>query len=484
MKRHTFGFIFICAALIAAGMFGNGGTAGAESAPALSDISGHWGKEAIAWAVEAGVVNGYPDGTFRPDSSVTEAQFIAMLFRSFPQQTPAESPPYWYSAYYDAAEAWHWPVDETNANRAIRRGEVASIVSASLGKQLPPEEAAQYLLDIELAHGRLMPDGTVDFGVGLMLTRAEAVQFIQNVAFAEHAIGPADKRPQEQAATTNAPVTVSGIAIGDSLQRVTAVMGAPARKDLSEYGFEWYVYNQDYTAFSMIGVKDGKVTALYANGSSLAVKGIKPGAKIAEVRMALGEPLRYILKDNTRYMLSSDGEFDVFALDSAYVTVFYDQHEDNVVSGVQAVLKQTEESLPGYYGTPSDRLAESFEREALDLANSARVKFGLPALQWEEEAAAVAEKHSKDMAVNQFFDHTNLRGEDLGDRLEQANVRYLSAGENIAYGQSSAIFAHEGWMNSTTGHRENILHDFEQLGVGVVFSKESVPYYTQNFIRR
>jgi uncharacterized protein YkwD len=55
------------------------------------------------------------------------------------------------------------------------------------------------------------------------------------------------------------------------------------------------------------------------------------------------------------------------------------------------------------------------------------------------------------------------------------------AGENLAYGQFSSIFAHEGLMNSL-GHRENILRkDYEYLGVGVAFNDESQPYYTENF---
>ena len=37
---------------------------------------------AVAWAAETGVVNGYDDGTFKPDNPVTRQQFAAMLWRS------------------------------------------------------------------------------------------------------------------------------------------------------------------------------------------------------------------------------------------------------------------------------------------------------------------------------------------------------------------------------------------------------------------
>jgi uncharacterized protein YkwD len=85
------------------------------------------------------------------------------------------------------------------------------------------------------------------------------------------------------------------------------------------------------------------------------------------------------------------------------------------------------------------------------------------------------------MALNQYFNHTNLEGESPFDRLEEDQVSFQMAGENLAYGQFSSIFAHEGLMNSI-GHRKNILQkDFEYLGVGVDFNQASQPYFTENF---
>ena len=43
----------------------------------------HWAQEEIRRAVDAGVVNGYGDGSFQPGRDVTAAQFCAMLSRSF-----------------------------------------------------------------------------------------------------------------------------------------------------------------------------------------------------------------------------------------------------------------------------------------------------------------------------------------------------------------------------------------------------------------
>ncbi len=47
-----------------------------------SDVMGDaWYCEAIRWAAEAGVANGYGDGTFRPDREITREEMAAMLYR-------------------------------------------------------------------------------------------------------------------------------------------------------------------------------------------------------------------------------------------------------------------------------------------------------------------------------------------------------------------------------------------------------------------
>lgn len=50
---------------------------------------GHWAQAEIQRALEAGVVNGYGDGSFQPGRDVTAAQFCAMLTRSFLQEEHA-----------------------------------------------------------------------------------------------------------------------------------------------------------------------------------------------------------------------------------------------------------------------------------------------------------------------------------------------------------------------------------------------------------
>ena len=49
--------------------------------PALSDISGHWAEDYIARGVKLGLILGYPDGTFGPNQDITNAEVTALCLR-------------------------------------------------------------------------------------------------------------------------------------------------------------------------------------------------------------------------------------------------------------------------------------------------------------------------------------------------------------------------------------------------------------------
>ncbi|BAF58374.1 hypothetical protein PTH_0193 [Pelotomaculum thermopropionicum SI] len=49
----------------------------------LTDIVGHWAEADIKKLVGLGAVSGYPDGTFKPDSTITRAEFATVLVKAF-----------------------------------------------------------------------------------------------------------------------------------------------------------------------------------------------------------------------------------------------------------------------------------------------------------------------------------------------------------------------------------------------------------------
>ncbi|CEN82000.1 glucan endo-1 [[Clostridium] sordellii] len=51
--------------------------------PNLKDISGHWAKKEINQFISNGYVNGYEDKTFRPDNSITRAEFVKLVNKYF-----------------------------------------------------------------------------------------------------------------------------------------------------------------------------------------------------------------------------------------------------------------------------------------------------------------------------------------------------------------------------------------------------------------
>lgn len=278
-------------------------------------------------------------------------------------------------------------------------------------------------------------------------------------------------------------ISIHNFELGDTKEEIEQHVGAPKRISLNEYGTNWYSYHNDYHNFFMV-IYDEKNQAagLYTNQELIAsTKGIQMGSTKDSVRAALGEPLTKIQKGMVIYQFQADKDYDIFLLDETYATIFYDKHENNTVTAIQLISKELEDKKTDFYTKASPALKEGFESQMFDLTNAARVQHQLPILTWDEHVRETARKHSADMAENNYFDHQNLQGQSPFDRMKEDDVFFVLAGENLAYGQFSSIFAHEGLMNSL-GHRENILQkDFEYLGVGVAFNQESHPYYTQNY---
>ena len=50
-----------------------------SNAATFSDIEYHWGKNVVEEMAKKGIVNGFPDGTFKPDEKVTREQFAKLL---------------------------------------------------------------------------------------------------------------------------------------------------------------------------------------------------------------------------------------------------------------------------------------------------------------------------------------------------------------------------------------------------------------------
>jgi uncharacterized protein YkwD len=282
---------------------------------------------------------------------------------------------------------------------------------------------------------------------------------------------------------TNQVFSIYNIELGESKTDIENMLGAPKRLEMNEYETEWHTYHEDYHNFVKVMYNDNQqVIGLYTNQDLIAsTNGIKLNSPKQTVRDTMGQPLSRLQKGLVFYQLEEDSDYDLYELDDTFVTIFYDVHEENTVTAIQILTEDIENNKKSIYSEPNEPLKEGFELQMFDLVNATRVNHGLQVLSWDEHVMQTARKHSSDMAVNNYFDHTNLQGESPFDRMEEDGITYTLAGENLAYGQFSSIFAHEGLMNSL-GHRKNIIKSgFEYLGVGVAFNEENQPYYTQNY---
>lgn len=133
------------------------------------------------------------------------------------------------------------------------------------------------------------------------------------------------------------------------------------------------------------------------------------------------------------------------------------------------------------------RSLKTMEWKMLKLVNKDRKRHGLEKLRMQQDLREVARKHSRDMARKAYFEHENIKGQTPFDRLDEARITDVIAGENLAKIRgfnNPVVRAEIGLMNSP-GHRANILNkDYNTVGIGIIKSVDQSFYYTQNFAAR
>lgn len=271
------------------------------------------------------------------------------------------------------------------------------------------------------------------------------------------------------------------IKIGESLDSLISKMGKPSKIECSEYPFDWYVYNDNYSKFCMVGIQDKKVVALFSNTmDSTESEGIKLGDTKSDV-LSKHKKLNYREIGYTRYMIDNEDYYSLIEGKSSYITVFFDSFNKDKALGIQIISKKVESQIIDIYAK-DESITDDFENINRYLINAERVKANLNALSYSEKATLCARSHSKDMRDKDYFAHENLQGKSPFDRMKDYDISYIGAAENIAAGQTSSIFAHYALMNSE-GHRVNILGNYKYIGIGVSFGGDTNIYYTQNFYR-
>ena len=173
----------------------------------LTDISGHWAAPEIDKAVAAGYVNGYPDGSFKPNAAVTRAELTAMIVKAFQLAGGQSGDSFkdvsnkdWFAQAVDAATtngvASGYPDGTFRPQKAVDRQEAACMLSKLLNLKAAGElnfsdtgqisswavSSVSMLTDQGIISG--YPDDT--FRAEQSITRAEAVVVINKALAFEY----------------------------------------------------------------------------------------------------------------------------------------------------------------------------------------------------------------------------------------------------------------------------------------------------------
>ena len=90
--------------------------------------STHWAFDSVERAAEMGLVTGYSDGTFRPDTPVTRAQFVLMLWRMCGKPAAAKA-----ASFADASADWY----QDALSWAVENGYVNGLSDTRFGPDAP-----------------------------------------------------------------------------------------------------------------------------------------------------------------------------------------------------------------------------------------------------------------------------------------------------------------------------------------------------------
>ena len=109
---------------------------GVESAnnAGFADVSNEWYATAVNWAANVGVVNGYEDSTFRPNTAITREQLAAILMNYAIYKGQDVSNRADLTSYTDQPSTW--------AQEAMQWAVAEKLISGVTADTLQPQGAA------------------------------------------------------------------------------------------------------------------------------------------------------------------------------------------------------------------------------------------------------------------------------------------------------------------------------------------------------
>lgn len=137
----------------------------------LKVIDNHWAEDAIVSFVAAGVISGYKDGTFRPDNSITREEMVVMLSRILNLNNMAK----------DTTKGNFTDLEGSYAASEIRAGAQAGIISGKGNEKFDPKSSATRAEALQIILNVLRLKSTIKDAAGfaqLIYRFSKSIQFI------------------------------------------------------------------------------------------------------------------------------------------------------------------------------------------------------------------------------------------------------------------------------------------------------------------
>lgn len=210
---------------------------GKISFPDLSDA--HWAKSSVDNLVEKGVISGNPDGTFRPDYSINRAEFLKIVLLAVDPDAFSSAEGscfndvdsgYWYTDYVCSAKkvgiVEGYPDGTFRPASYITRAEAVALVVKALDLALSSNPWTEFAdvtenwqklyVQSAVAYGVVKGYSKTVFGPLNNLTRAEAAKILDNALNIDKNFVPEYGNPPANISSGEGTISDSSLSSGDT----------------------------------------------------------------------------------------------------------------------------------------------------------------------------------------------------------------------------------------------------------------------------
>ena len=449
----------------------------------FTDTNGHWAEEYIDRWTSDGVIFGFGDGTFQPDSNVTRAEFSSILnqiytySRIVPNTFDDICDSDWHSEIFQRLVAAGVVIPDVNnmihPDTALSRGELFAMTARAF--EIPPVPGSTTFSDNASIEDSLRPYVRALQDAGLitgyeerdgfeiradrLLTRAEMLVVLDRADTVR--MERLEDSPIHTPIPTPARVNTNPHSFRDSLIPSPVQLPIPTSTPTLPHNSTlppWHSINTPTPTqtpfhtptpmqFDPSFTSTPTPTLFSPSFTSTPTPTLlSPSFTSTPTPMLLNPTFA-----PTPTLMPQNPTFTPTPFTPSPTVV-------NVIPPAQAPSR------------PDSINATEFELEVLRLVNIERANHGLRPLEWDARAATAARNHSIDMATRGFFSHICPSGRGPRDRLRAAGhsigVTYMSSSENISTGRATPEIAVTQFMRSNS-HRASILgREYTHLGVG------------------